>query len=223
MAEKLTLTEDFKITLLRLAYGLNTDFDDDNPTEEKCIELINKAINNIEPIDTNTNTNSNRKKLRNSNSYDNYDDDGYDNYDEDDNNKKDIDYNNSKNNNGSTNKKNNKKEKKVLTKAKELTTNVKELMNNFEDVDTMKRRILILSKNSRKDKLQRKTYEQYIHTQKKKIKILIEHIEKLMNALKNESTKKMKLLETNRNLHKDINKNEEKFLRYQKIIHTQEK
>lgn len=57
-----------------------------------------------------------------------------------------------------------------------------------------------LNQKFQKEKDQRKVLESFIHAQNKKIKVLINHVEKLMKAIKIESNKRIHLVEENRRM-----------------------
>lgn len=57
-----------------------------------------------------------------------------------------------------------------------------------------------LHQKFQKEKDQRKVLESYIQAQNKKIKVLVDHVEKLMKAIKIESNKRIHLIDENRRL-----------------------
>lgn len=57
-----------------------------------------------------------------------------------------------------------------------------------------------LHQKFQKERDQRKVLESYIQAQNKKIKVLVDHVEKLMKAVKIESNKRIHLIEENRRL-----------------------
>jgi hypothetical protein len=94
-------------------------------------------------------------------------------------------------------------DKKLMKKAKTLEEELKLSLNIVEDVGALKAKNLKLMTNLKKEKEQRSVMEDFIASQNKKIKILVEHIEKLMKALKIESAAKVRGLDDNRVMQKE--------------------
>lgn len=94
-------------------------------------------------------------------------------------------------------------DKKLMKKAKTLEDELRLSLNIVEDVGALKVKNIKLMSNLKKEKEQRSVMEDFIASQNKKIKILVEHIEKLMKALKIESAAKVRGLDDNRALHKE--------------------
>ena len=112
-------------------------------------------------------------------------------------------------------------QKKILNKAKTLEDELRLSLNIVEDVGALKEKNLKLMNNIKKEKEQRSILEDFIASQNKKIKLLIEHIEKLMKALKIESANKIKSCDENRALLKKQRELEEKIEKQERIMATQ--
>ena len=91
-----------------------------------------------------------------------------------------------------------KQETKLAAKAKGLEDDLRMSLKTFDDVSVLKAKITQLMGQVKKERHQRSVLEKFIETQNKKIVILVTHVDKLMKALKRESGKTIKALETNR-------------------------
>lgn len=112
-------------------------------------------------------------------------------------------------------------QKKILTKAKTLEDELRLSLNIVEDVGALKEKNLKLMNNIKKEKEQRSILEDFIASQNKKIKLLIEHVEKLMKAIKIESANKIKACDESRALLKKQKELEDKIEKQEKIMATQ--
>jgi len=112
-------------------------------------------------------------------------------------------------------------EKKIATKAKNLEDDIRISLKTFDDASTLKAKISQLQGQVRKEREQRSVFEKFIESQNKKIMILITHVDKLMKALKRESSKTIKSLEANRQLEKDNFACNQKLEKQAKVIAVQ--
>lgn len=112
-------------------------------------------------------------------------------------------------------------EKKLAAKAKTLEDDLRVSLKTFDDAATLKSKVLQAQGQLRKEREQRHVFEKFIESQNKKIMILITHVDKLMKALKRESGKTIKSLESNRLLEKEVFALNQKIEKQSKIIAVQ--
>lgn len=112
-------------------------------------------------------------------------------------------------------------EKKLAAKAKILEDDLRVSLKTFDDAATLKSKITQLQSQLRKEREQRTVFEKFIESQNKKIMILISHVDKLMKALKRESGKTIKALESNRQLEKELVGLHQKVEKQSKVIAVQ--
>ena len=106
-------------------------------------------------------------------------------------------------------------------KASKLEDELRISLKSIEDLDMLRKRNSKLSDKVRKEKLHREALETFVEAQNKKIGILVDHVEKLMKALKIESSKSMKASDTNRKITKEKNSLLQKIEKQDKVIATQ--
>jgi hypothetical protein len=112
-------------------------------------------------------------------------------------------------------------ENKIAAKAKSLEDDLRISLKTFDDVTSLKAKITQLQGQVRKEKEQRIVFEKFIESQNKKIMILISHVDKLMKALKRESGKTIKALESNRIQEKEMYGLNQKVEKQSKVIAIQ--
>jgi hypothetical protein len=112
-------------------------------------------------------------------------------------------------------------EKKLAAKAKLLEDDLRVSLKTFDDAATLKLKISQVQAQLRKEREQRAVFEKFIESQNKKIMILISHVDKLMKALKRESGKTIKALESNRLLEKEVYALNQKIEKQAKVIAVQ--
>jgi hypothetical protein len=112
-------------------------------------------------------------------------------------------------------------ENKIAAKAKSLEDDLRISLKTFDDVTSLKAKITQLQGQVRKEKEQRIVFEKFIESQNKKIMILISHVDKLMKALKRESGKTIKALESNRIQEKEMFGLNQKVEKQAKVIAIQ--
>lgn len=113
------------------------------------------------------------------------------------------------------------KEKKLASKAKGLKDELKSSVHSIENVDHIKQRNMKLTETLRREREQKIVLDQFIESQNKKIEILADHIEKLMKAIKIESSNRMKSLECNREQRKELADLKLRLEKKQKVITRQ--
>lgn len=118
----------------------------------------------------------------------------------------------------------NAKEEKISKKAQRLEENIKESFKKIKpptsDWETRYRRMV---NKYRKEKEERMAYEEFIKVQNKKVRVLVEHIEKLMKAIKYENGKRMQLFDDFSKFKKDNQKLQQKFEKQDRYIAAQKR
>lgn len=92
------------------------------------------------------------------------------------------------------------KELKLLKQTAAFEQEVHEEIEKADEGLGYAEKINRLHQKFQKEKDQRKVLESYIQAQNKKIKVLVDHVEKLMKAVKIESNKRIHLIDENRRL-----------------------
>eukprot|EP01038_Epipyxis_sp_PR26KG_P005460 gene5460-7558_t len=172
------VSERIQSELFRLAYSLNyerLDMNDNPINEDQYITFLNHVILYIEKNKYATSVDDNRH-------LDDYNNDEFDE---------------NKNDEKAALKK---KEKKFKKHAKETEEDLRTAIITIEDIPRLREKLIKQSNNLGKEKSHRIILEDFIKSQNNKISLLVEHIEKLMKALKFESVKTMKILDSNKQL-----------------------
>lgn len=114
-----------------------------------------------------------------------------------------------------------KEEKKITAKAQTLESDLRMSLKTVEDVATLKKKNSKLCEKLRNANTHRSALESFVDAQNKKIQILVEHVEKLMKAVKIESSKSTKSIEAHRQVIKEKGTLSKKIEKLERVINTQ--
>lgn len=115
----------------------------------------------------------------------------------------------------------NKEESHFLKQSIALEQEVKQSLQQADDGLNKDSKLDRIMKKYHKEKDQRRVLETFIEVQNKKIKVLVEHVEKLVKNIKIESNKRLQQFEQQREVQVEFNKTKERIEKQSKIIAAQ--
>lgn len=86
------------------------------------------------------------------------------------------------------------KEQKLLKQTVQLEESLKNSLNNVKEKSDWQEKYKKLMNKFRREKEEKAAYEDFIKVQNKKMKVLVQHVDKLMKALKIENSKHLKAI-----------------------------
>lgn len=116
-----------------------------------------------------------------------------------------------------------KKERAIIEKSKHFEAEILQTLQQVDKKEDWYLKYKRLAGKLQKEKSQHSVLEDFIQSQNKKITVLVDHVEKLMKALKIESAKRLKIIEESRKNEKEDGALQAKIDRQQRIIATQQR
>eukprot|EP01039_Chlorochromonas_danica_P001451 gene1451-1577_t len=116
-----------------------------------------------------------------------------------------------------------KQERAIIEKSKHFEAEILQTLQQVDKKDDWYLKYKRLAGKLQKEKSQHSVLEDFIQSQNKKITVLVDHVEKLMKALKIESAKRLKIIEESRKNEKEDGALQAKIDRQQRIIATQQR
>lgn len=115
----------------------------------------------------------------------------------------------------------NKEESNFLKQSVALEQQVKQSLQEADDGVVKDSKLDRIVKKYHKEKDQRRVLETFVEVQNKKIKVLVEHVEKLVKNIKIESNKRLQQFEKQRELQGENTKSKERIEKQSSIISAQ--
>jgi hypothetical protein len=111
----------------------------------------------------------------------------------------------------------------IFDKSKQFEEELRNAISTVENRGGWQEKYKRLIVKIRKEKSQNKVLEEFVQSQNKKIAVLVDHVDKLMRAIKLESAKRMKLIDENRKLRQQEEVSQNRIDKQSRIITIQQR
>lgn len=116
-----------------------------------------------------------------------------------------------------------KEDQKILSKSKQYEDELLQSLKQIDQRDEWYEKYKRLAVKLQKQKSQQGVLEEFVQSQNKKIAVLVDHVDKLMKAVKLENTKRMKVIDDARKMQREEDALRSKIERQSKVILTQQR